>query len=184
MKIFFITSNINKFVEARDIIGSSLERLSVDVPEIQAERLEDVVEFEIKYLLAKGYRDFILEDSGLFIEALRGFPGVYSSYVYKTIGCEGILKLMENIENRYANFICCIGGHINNVSFKILGKCRGRIATEIRGSKGFGYDPIFIPTGDERTFAEMTVEEKNRVSHRGIAFKKLRDLLLILQEDP
>jgi len=105
---------------------------------------------------------FFIEDSGLFIKALNGFPGVYSSYVFKTIGNEGILKLMRGVEDREAKFVCVIAYNDGKVRI-FKGEVVGKISNEMRGEHGFGYDPIFEYNG--RTFAEMG-EEKDLVSHR------------------
>jgi XTP/dITP diphosphohydrolase len=121
---------------------------------------------------------FIKDDSGLFIDALKGFPGVYSSYVQKSIGNEGILRLMDGVENRAAYFRTVIGLFIPEKGISLFsGECRGSISSEIRGKQGFGYDPIFIPDGEDRTFAEMSLEEKNNISHRIRAIKGLVNFL-------
>ena len=120
----------------------------------------------------------MLEDSGLFIKALNGFPGVYSAYVFQTIGHLGILRLMEGIRERDARFesriaLCLPDGNIELVS----GTCPGTIPQTMRGSEGIGFDPVFIPKGDYRTFAEMSIEEKEVHSHRGQALSALRERL-------
>ena len=171
-----VTHNQNKYKEMKKIIGN-LEWVNIEYPEIQADTLEDVIEFALSYLSNKIDGNFIIDDSGLFIESLNDFPGVYSSYVYRTIGNEGILKLMEGIENRRAYFKTVIGLRYQGMNYKLVGICHGYIANEERGKNGFGYDPIFIPENHRKTFSEMTIEEKNRVSHRGKAMIKLRALL-------
>jgi XTP/dITP diphosphohydrolase len=122
--------------------------------------------------------DFIVEDSGIFIEPLDGFPGVYSAYVLRTVGNPGILRLLGDRKDRGAVFRSCFG-HFDHSRgpMVVTGECRGTISFEERGSGGFGYDPIFIPEGDERTFAEMQIEDKNLVSHRGKALKALLAVL-------
>ena len=120
----------------------------------------------------------MVEDAGLFIEALKGFPGPYSSYVYKTLGVQGILKLMEGVKRREAYFLSAIAYAEPGLEPKVfLGKVEGFIVPEARGSKGFGFDPIFQPKGSEKTFAEMGVEEKNRFSHRAKALSALAEWL-------
>jgi len=115
-----------------------------------------------------------VEDAGLFVEALKGFPGPYSAYVYRTLGTRGILKLMENVEDRAASFRSVVvfsSPEHQPVCFS--GEVKGRISMEERGDSGFGFDPIFEPeAGDGRTFAEMTTEEKNRYSHRAEALRR------------
>jgi len=171
--MFFITGNRHKYEEIKEIIGE-IEMLSIPYPEIQADSLEKVAEYGIEYLKERVKGRFFLEDSGLFIDALKGFPGVYSSYVFRTIGNKGILKLMENMENRRAVFVSGIGYYDGEIHI-FRGESRGIISREEKGRKGFGYDPIFIPEKCKKTFGEMEREEKNRYSHRGksaIKFKR------------
>ncbi len=167
-----VTHNRNKYEEMRKIV-SNLEMIEMEYPEIQANTLEEVVDFSLNYLSGIIEGNFIIDDSGLFIDALNDFPGVYSAYVFDTIGNEGILKLMEEKTRRDAYFKTIIGIRFNGINYKLVGICHGKIAEEERGSNGFGYDPIFIPEGYDRTFGEMKREEKNRISHRGKATRKL-----------
>ena len=124
-------------------------------------------------LKREGHHDFMLDDSGLFVPSLNGFPGVYSAYVMRTIGCQGMLRLIEGLD-RAARFECCIGVCSDRFGeFTVTGVSRGRIIGEERGHAGFGYDPIFSPDGAETTFAEMDLEMKNERSHRGRAMREL-----------
>ncbi|HDM25429.1 non-canonical purine NTP pyrophosphatase, RdgB/HAM1 family [Euryarchaeota archaeon ex4484_162] len=183
MKIYFVTSNNGKYNEAKEklkgIKNIQLEQKIINYPEIQTDTLEEVAEYGIKYLKDKLKKPFILEDAGLFIEHLKGFPGVYSAYVFKTIGCKGILNLLHDIEKRDAYFKSVIGFYNPEAKeMKIFkGISRGKISLEIRGTNGFGYDPIFIPEGESRTFGEMKINEKNKYSHRGKSFEKLASFL-------
>ncbi len=130
------------------------------------------------YVQERFHDPFILEDAGLFVDALKGFPGVYSKYVFFTIGLAGILRLLEGIENRKAVFRSVYAyGEPGKKPIIIIGECKGIISTEEHGNHGFGYDPLFIPDGGEKTFGEMTVEEKNQFSHRGKALQKLAIVL-------
>ncbi|AEH24998.1 XTP/dITP diphosphatase [Pyrococcus yayanosii] len=179
MRIFFITSNPGKVREAATYLqplGIEIVQRKVPYPEVQAESLEEVVKFGLEWLSERIEGPFFIEDSGLFIEALRGFPGVYSAYVFKTIGNEGILKLMEGIEERDAHFKSVIG-YWDGKAYIFTGIVKGSIATEARGGGGFGFDPIFIPNGFSKTFAEMTTKEKNAISHRGKALKAFSEWL-------
>ena len=116
----------------------------------------------------------MLEDAGLFIDALRGFPGVYSKYVFFTIGLPGILQLLQGAENRKAVFRSVYAySEPGQKPVIVVGECNGTISTEPRGEHGFGYDPLFIPKGAKKTFGEMTIEEKNQYSHRAKALEKL-----------
>jgi XTP/dITP diphosphohydrolase len=183
MKIEFITSNEGKFNEVRAALKNEGHRVvwtRRTYPEIQSASLEEVVEAGLEWVQRKmePAGPFMIEDSGLFIDALGGFPGVFSAYVFKTIGNAGILKLMDREKKRGAAFESRIGFQSEVTGPHIFrGSCRGTIADGPRGKMGFGYDPIFLPEGKSRTFAQMTDEEKNRLSHRGMSVEALLDYL-------
>ena len=177
MRLLFATGNMGKLKEVSEKfsdIGIEVEQLEDEYPEVQADELEAVVEWGLDWLRKRHKTPLVIDDSGLFIDDLGGFPGVYSAYVFKTLGCKGILKLLEGRENRQAEFRCC-AGYIdrNGRSVTVTGRVQGLIIGEMRGSGGFGYDPIFVPAGEDRTFAEMSVAGKNTLSHRGKAFDLL-----------
>lgn len=173
MRIAFVTSNPGKVEEAKKFfrpLGVDVYQLRFEYPEIQADTLEEVAEYGVKWLAERIDGPFFLDDSGLFIEALSGFPGVYSAYVYKTLGYQGILKLLEGETNRKAYFKSIVA-YWDGELHTFEGRVDGEITREPRGEGGFGFDPIFRPMGFNRTFAEMTTEEKNKISHRGLALK-------------
>ena len=181
MKVLFATGNPGKLREVQAIfapLGFDIEQLVDEYPEIQADTLEEVVSEGLKWLWERHKIPIIIDDSGLFIEALAGFPGVYSAYVFKTLGCKGILKQMEDLDNRRAEFRCC-AGYVDANGHIILktGNSQGSIIHEMRGSGGFGYDPIFMPDEYSQTFAELDMESKNKISHRGRAFEELAKAL-------
>ncbi len=169
LHIYFATSNPHKAVEIRNALqkyGVDVKHIELELTEIQADELEKVAEFKAKEAYRLVGHPVMVEDAGLFIHALKGFPGVYSSYVYRTIGNEGVLKLMEGVENRAAKFKAVIALALSQDDVRIFtGECHGMIAEKQRGKEGFGFDPIFIPEGHDRTFAE-DYEYKNQVSHR------------------
>ena len=182
----FLTSNAGKLAEATDLfapLGYEVQSFTGEVIEPQADDLGTVALAKIAQgveLLAgenRFHEGLLVEDSGLFIDALGAFPGVYSAHVESTIGCEGILRLLD--ENRSAFFMTVAAYWTGEVVEVFVGRCDGVIATEMRGEGGFGYDPIFIPLGSEdgRTFAEMSHQEKAEMSHRGIALASLADFL-------
>ncbi|HUT26831.1 MAG TPA: RdgB/HAM1 family non-canonical purine NTP pyrophosphatase [Methanomassiliicoccales archaeon] len=176
MILNLVTSNEHKLEEYRNglyPLGIEVKHLQADCDEIQADTLHEVVLACMERLKRDGYRDFILDDSGMFVPALNGFPGVYSAYVMQTIGCQGMLRLLDGL-NRSAHFECCIGVCSDELGeFTLTGRSPGRIITEKRGEGGFGYDPIFMPDGQELTFAEMDMVTKNHHSHRGKAMVEL-----------
>ena len=179
-RIYMVTGNRHKVEEARKILeryGVELIQAEARKLEIQSESLEEIALTAARYAYLQLKKPLIVEDAGLFIEALNGFPGPYSSYVYKKIGVEGVLKLMEGVSNRRACFKAVIAYVAPGVERVFTGEACGWVAREARGSGGFGFDPIFVPEGEDRTFAEMGLEEKNRLSHRSKAFQRLGEWL-------
>jgi XTP/dITP diphosphohydrolase len=182
-KILFVTSNLGKLEEAQKLLlplSFQVEQHNIPYPEIQGPTLEEVASFGIKWILREHEIDgaLMLEDAGLFVHALSDFPGVYSKYVFTTIGFEGILKLLKGKEDRSAHFESVIAYcQSNGEPMVFKGKVEGNIADESKGEQGFGYDPIFIPQGEQRTFAEMETEEKNQHSHRAHALAKVVEFL-------
>ena len=175
MIIKVITSNEGKmreYAQALSDLGMEVVRGTVPYDEIQADTLEEVVSYGVEQL-SRTEESFIIDDSGLFIDALSGFPGVYSAYALKTIGNAGILRLMDEEDDRGARFECCIGCKLPGKEPLIVNaSCAGSILTTARGDKGFGFDPVFSADGS-RSFAELGLEEKNMISHRGLAVREL-----------
>jgi len=175
--IQFVTKNKGKFDEAARIAldyGIRLAQVRLDKCEIQADDLRKIATVSAEQaLLEVGASAILTEDAGLFIESLDGFPGPYSSYVYRTLGVGGILKLLEKIRKREAYFACVVAYCCRDYTKCFDGVVNGKISLKARGGQGFGFDPIFIPSqGDRRTFAEMGIDQKNRFSHRALAFSK------------
>lgn len=180
MRLSVITSNLGKLAEFRSALmplGYEVVHSTEDCDEVQADTLQEVVTSCLYQLKARGLQDLVIDDSGLFVHALRGFPGVYSSYVLRTIGMDGLLRLLEGMEDRSAHFECCIGAFIDGDDIVVHGRCDGTIALRPSGHQGFGFDPIFVPAGYDRTFAEISITEKNGISHRGKAIQAFADAL-------
>ncbi len=184
--LYFITGNNNKFNEVlsffeKENLNYFLKQKKIKTIEIQADSIKNVALFKLNSIREKINGSFFIEDAGFFVDIpLNGFPGVYSSYVLRTIGNERILKLINDFVQSRAHFSAVIALYFKPKD-KILyfeGNVEGRVSSKIRGKGGFGFDPIFIPDSiPDKTFAELSIEEKNRVSHRGIALKKLVDFL-------
>lgn len=176
--VFLITGNIYKFNEARLVLsefGLSTIMLNVDTVEIQADRIEDVAKASVIDAANKCCLPIIVEDAGLFIESLNGFPGPYSSYVFRTVGTKGILRLMKGVEKRSAFFESVVAFLTPKLKVPkcFHGKAEGRITSKACGQAGFGFDPIFqSPKDGGKTFAEMSIAEKNRYSHRAKALRE------------
>ncbi|MGB3457719.1 MAG: XTP/dITP diphosphatase [Halobacteriota archaeon] len=189
-ELVFITSNKHKVKEIRALANSeskdiTIAHLDYDYPEFQLDEIETVAEESVNYIRMyseiKEEKPFFIEDSGLTIPALNGFPGPFSAFVFNKIGNFGILKLMvdKDGEERRATFktVVAFCESKEKAPMLFVGTSEGRIAKAARGDGGFGYDPIFELEGANKTFAEMSREEKNVVSHRGRAFRKLVDYI-------
>jgi len=178
--VFFATNNVHKFEEARKVLaeyGIAVGMLRVKSLEIQSDSLEDIAKASVTCAFKECKLPLIVEDAGLFVEALRGFPGPYAAYVYKTIGNNGLLRLMNGVENRKARFESAMAYLSTKTKPPLCfkGEVAGEITLEERKGKdkaGFGFDPIFQPTSSDKTFAEMTIDEKNTFSHRARALHK------------
>ncbi|MFX1289151.1 MAG: XTP/dITP diphosphatase [Promethearchaeota archaeon] len=180
--IYFITGNKNKFNEIQNLflkedLSYKLKQSTIKTIEIQAFSLKEVALFKLNSIRGKIADSYFIEDAGFFVETpLNGFPGVYSKYVLNTIGNKGILDLIRDNSETKAHFKAIIALYFQplNDNFIFEGVVEGEVAKNIRGKGGFGFDPIFIPKDfPNRTFAELTIEEKNKVSHRGKAWRKL-----------
>ncbi len=173
--ITFITGNQHKVKEAQGILnnlGITLEHADIGYPEIQG-NLEDVARYGAQHAARRLGKPVIVEDAGLFIKALEWFPGTYSSYVQETVGNQGILKLMSDFVDRYAEFRSVIGYCTPKTEPEVfLGTVKGRIGCTETGSYGFAYDPLFIPEGYDKSFGELSRKEKNRFSHRRKSLEK------------
>jgi len=173
--IYFVTGNKGKFAEAQGIFKDLMQK-NIGYTEIQADTLEEVAAYGMKEVVERLQGPVMLEDAGLFIEALQEFPGVYSAYVQKTIGNNGILRLMEGVEDRKAYFRSVVAYAEPGMEPRLFkGEVHGRIGFEARGSKGFGYDPIFYV--GEKSLGEMDLVEKNIISHRAASMKALKEWL-------
>lgn len=178
MKVIFVTSNESKLREAREILGVHLESAALDLSEPQA---IDVAEVAAQKALAARAalhdppRPILVEDSGIVFGAWNGLPGALTKWFLGAVGNEGLLKMLAAEEDRSARAVCAVavawpGGEART----FVGEVAGRIAPAPRGEGGFGWDPIFIPKGERRTYAEMG-PDKNRVSHRALAFEATRE---------
>ena len=176
----FATSNLGKLREFKQILEPEIKvnHIKISYPEIRSEDSEEIARHSAKELAEKLDKKIVVEDSGLFIKALNDFPGTYSATIHKKIGLKGILKLMKGVKDRecvYRSAVAYCKPNKKPISF--LGEEKGKIAERIRGSFGFGHDPIFIPEGSSKTYGEMkNVEEIKKF--RRMAVLKLREYLL------
>lgn len=181
----FITSNSHKYEEFSHAIGKTKitgVHCKTKYAEVQADTIDLVAMASATQIASYLSEAFVIEDSGITIDALMGFPGPYSSFVYQTIGNQGIIDLMRDKENRSASFRSVFILFDGNAFHKFTGETRGVLDTSQRGEMGFGYDPIFIPYEEEdvlcdKTYAQLPIELKNKLSHRGKSLEKLIDYL-------
>lgn len=176
MKLFYITGNEGKFRDAKLIIPE-IERLDIDLPEIQ--EINPIKIIETKLIEANKHKKgrFMISDGSLYLEATPGLPGPLIKWFEKTIGNQGLFQLAKNMGNFNASAKVIIGYMDDQDKINYFeGEIRGKIV-EPRGSNGFGWDAVFQPKGFKKTFAEMTLEEKNKISHGKIALEKLREYL-------
>ncbi|HNW96951.1 MAG TPA: non-canonical purine NTP diphosphatase [Bacteroidales bacterium] len=189
MQFIFATNNKHKLHEVREAVGERFKIISLDEAGIKEDipetgiTLEENAKMKAQYIFDKYHENCFADDTGLEIDAIDGRPGVYSAR-YAGEGCnfeDNMIKVLEEMkgrENRKARFRCVVALIINGEVMSFEGRVEGNILTRERGNKGFGYDPIFIPEGYDITFAEMSLEEKNKISHRGKAIHKLTEYLL------
>lgn len=184
MKILFATNNAHKLAEVQAVLGDAYTLVTPrdcgvteEIPEEQ-ETLEGNASQKAHYLHDRTGLDCFADDTGLEVEVLGGAPGVHSAR-YATDGHDFaannrlLLKNLEGVENRRARFRTVISLILNGEEHLFEGRVEGRILDRETGHEGFGFDPLFVPDGCERSFAEMSAEEKNAVSHRGRAVRKL-----------
>jgi len=188
MKLVFATNNLNKLKEVQEMLPNSIQLLSLkdidcfdEIDETET-TLEGNAQLKADYITQKFGFNCFADDTGLEVESLDGKPGVYSArFAGEPSNSENNMqKLILDLEtktNRKAQFRTAVSLNINDKKFLFEGICKGEVLTKKQGEKGFGYDPIFKPEGFSQSFAEMTSEEKNKISHRGIAIQKLVEFL-------
>jgi XTP/dITP diphosphohydrolase len=178
-EFFFATHNPHKLQEAEAALADlniKVRKLEHEFEkiEIQHPSLDEIARTALSVIVRDSNENIFVEDSGLFIHELNGFPGPYSSYVHETLGVEGILKQMNGAKNRKAEFRSAVSfGREGKVLAVFSSVAEGMITLQPKGDSGFGFDPIFVPIWTNKTFAEMSMTEKNVYSHRSKALKKL-----------
>jgi len=176
--IKFVTGNPNKVREAGEILGVALEQVNLpQLHEIQTHDLAEIIQDKTQQAYRAVNAPVLVEDSGLVFSTWNGLPGALVKWFESTVGCEGMLKMLEPFDNREAIAQCYVGYHDGKEIKTAKGMVQGRVAEQLRGSNGFGWDTIFIPDGHDRTYAEMTPQEKNSISHRRKAFEALKKMI-------
>ena len=188
MQLVFATNNLNKLKEVQSLIPKKINLLSLqdigcfeDVPETQ-DTIEGNAIQKAEYIKTHYGYDCFADDTGLEVEALNGEPGVYSARYAgeQRDATDNMNKLLDELNlstNRKAQFKTVIALYLNGKLHTFTGICKGEITTEKHGKQGFGYDPVFKAKGYTKTFAEISLDEKNKIGHRGKAVKQLVDYL-------
>ena len=188
MELIFATHNENKVIEIKNLIQKNIKLLSLSDIGFKDEIIEDGKSLhensliKAKYIKSKYGMNCFADDTGLEVQSLNNEPGVYSSRYagYPINSNNNIKKLLENLyrfNNKNARFRTVISLIISKNIFSFEGIINGKIIHEIRGNSGFGYDPVFIPSGYNKTLAELSLKEKNTISHRSIAINKMMNFL-------
>ena len=176
MTITFVTGNKNKLREAQQILGFEMVNKDIDLPELQFDTSDQVAIYKAQEAAKVVGGPVIVDDTALHFNAIGGLPGAYIRAFTSKLTTENLAKLLDGFDDKTAYVTCSVGycpgpGQEAKV---ITGRVDGKIVKP-RGEGGFGFDPIFVPNGYDQTYAEMDAETKNKISHRGLAFRMLRD---------
>ncbi|PIR80206.1 MAG: non-canonical purine NTP pyrophosphatase, RdgB/HAM1 family [Candidatus Levybacteria bacterium CG10_big_fil_rev_8_21_14_0_10_35_13] len=176
-KIFIATTNKGKVEEISEMLKIPLGFAKLELDEVQSMDLEYVARKKVEKAFKILKKPVIVDDVGVYFKAWNEFPGPFVKYVHNLLGNKKVLKLFQKEKNRNVVVRCAVAFHDGRKIHTFLGSVNGTLALREKGSWGWGFDPIIIPSGYFQTFAEMGVKKKNLVSHRGKAFKKLKKFL-------
>jgi len=176
-ELYFVTSNEGKIKEAKLILGIPIHPAKADLEELQSLDLEEIVKDKVKKAFELIRKPLIVDDVGFYIEAWNGFPGPFIKHLTDAAGNEGLLRMMENETNRNVTVKAAVGFHNGKEIFTFTGEVKGTLSKEPRGNEGWGWDPVFIPEGMDKTYAELTPEEKSSISHRRAALENFKNYL-------
>ncbi|MEO6323295.1 MAG: RdgB/HAM1 family non-canonical purine NTP pyrophosphatase [Thermoanaerobaculia bacterium] len=177
--LVFVTSNAGKAREASELLGCAVEIRALELNEVQSLSFDEVVRAKARDAASRLGRAVLVEDSGLSIVAWNGFPGPLTKWVTQSVGEAGLARMLHPFPDRSATAVSALAiawpdeEHVEPLV--VMGRVEGTIAREPRGEQGFGWDVVFVPLGQERTFAEMSPREKNSRSHRSAAFELLAE---------
>lgn len=181
---FFATTNANKLREVNEILGKNLEQLAIELYEPQGLDVVDVIRQKAEDAFRQTGKIVLVEDTALEFLAWNGLPGALIKWFLETVGNEGLLKMLQGYADRKAIARTAVGFFDGQKVHVFVGSIEGIISQDVCGTRGFGWDPIFIPSGHDKTFAEMTAKEKNSVSMRVLALEDMRNTLNEYSSDP
>jgi len=174
-EIVIVTSNEHKFAEMQAILDIAFERVALDIPEIQSMNIEEVIRAKAEAAFMETQKLVVVEDVEICIRAWNGLPGPFVKWFNQTLTPAGIARLMRSEDDRSATVRAMIDLYDGENHQIFEGVVKGTIAHEPRGENGFGFDSIFLPIDSDKTYAQMSDEEKNSISHRALALSKLKD---------
>lgn len=179
-QITFITWNAGKLKEAQAVLWESIElkQVNIDLPEIQTTSVKEVIEAKLKEWYAKLQTPLIVEDTGLEFEAWNGLPGALIKFFLKSVGTQGLIEMLIPFANKKAKVVCYVGYFDGKNEMFFCWEVHGNISPVVIWESGFQFDKIFIPEWETRTFAQMSSEEKNAISHRKKAFEELKKYII------
>lgn len=172
-----VTGNPGKLAESRRLCGAELGIVQLDLPEIQSLDIHEVLQAKAENAFARLSRPLVVEETGLELVALNGFPGALVKWVLACVGAEGIARMGLAFGDSRATARCALLYRDSQRMVSAEGAVSGHLVLPARGQEGFGWDPVFQPDSHEQTFAEMSGEQKDRISHRGNAWRQLVELL-------
>jgi inosine triphosphate pyrophosphatase len=175
--LVLVTSSSSKAREAEEILGRKIERVEIDLPEIQAATAEEIAREKSREAFRQLERACVVEDSALCFAALGGLPGPFIKWFEKAAGLEALCRSLDGFSDRSASAVCVLAFRSETDQLTAIGRVEGSIAAQPKGDGGFGWDSIFIPRGSDRTYAEMSAAEKNAISHRKKAWEELKKKL-------
>ena len=186
-RLFLITQNKHKLAELTPLFeeyGVPFETTDLEKFEIRSHDVEEIAIAAAKHANGILNRPVVVDDTGFFVSSLSDFPGSYAAYALQTIGYKGILRLLDGVDDRSARFVTAVAFCDKNNLKSFIGHMRGTISDAPFGEGGFGYDPIFIPDGFSRTYAQLTLSEKVQISHRTKAFRAFLEWVTSIPENP
>ncbi|MEM1182972.1 MAG: non-canonical purine NTP pyrophosphatase [Acidobacteriota bacterium] len=172
-----VTGNANKLREAERILGRKLDSVKVDLPEIQSLDIAEVLRAKALEAFAHVRRPVVVEETGLTLDAMGGFPGPLIKWMLDAMGPEGVSRTAHALGNPSAEAVCALAYYDGERILTGQGVTRGVMLETPRGEHGFGWDPVFRPLGSDLSFAELGPEEKDRLGHRGRGWRVFRDKL-------
>lgn len=179
MELLIATSNKNKVEQIQATLEHPLRQIDIDLPEIQAIAVQEVIEEKAREAYRQVGQAVLVEDTGLYVDAWNGLPGALVRWFLQSVGTEGICQMLAKFNDRSARAETCIGFYDGEVFHSFSGSVEGSIARWPRGEHGFGWDPLFIPAGSEKTFAEIPPAEKIEIDMRRLATLELKAYLEI-----